>query len=124
MVCTSRSNTGSSPCVSCHKQHLCEQSTVARKLMKGDGLPVASLTGAIAKSYLFLLLLLLLLLFTKSESAGLPDFVIKLKCLPFHSIIIIIQNKPQRSHTHTYASHTHAAKALYRRILHHSIRLA
>ena len=33
-------------------------------------------------------------------------------------------NKPQRSHAHTYTSHTHAAKALYRRILHHSIRLA
>ena len=53
MVCTSRSNTGSSPCVSCHKQHLCEQSTVARKLMEGDGLPAASLIGAMAKSYLF-----------------------------------------------------------------------
>ena len=50
MVCTSRSNTGSSPCVSCHKQHLCEQSTVARKLMEGDGLPAASLIGAMAKS--------------------------------------------------------------------------
>ena len=52
MVCTSRSNTGSSPCVSCHKQHLCEQSTVARKLMEGNGLPAASLLGAMAKSNL------------------------------------------------------------------------